>query len=116
MSFNINDVEQIQVSFLDGRPDVIYKNKGLEKIRRLMLTSPALGEEVQVIDTFSEEESISPVPAKKTTKKPTKKPSVPSGGYETADLQYAPTAGKSAMELAREMQKQAEQNSKINFG
>lgn len=115
MNFNVNDVEQIQVSFLDGRPDVIYKNKGLEKFRRLMLSSPALGEDVLVVDTFSDEEP-SPVPSKKATKKPSKKPSVTPGGYATADLQYAPSKGKSAMDIAREMQKQAEQNSKINFG
>lgn len=128
---DINNVEEILVRFADGN-EVIYKGKGLEKFRRLVSASPAYGEvkgrrpqaQTLIIDEYSdEEEEEEPIPVKSATKKKGKakgkaKPSVGPNGYHTADLDYAPNVankGRSPMDIAREMQRQAEQASGIKF-
>lgn len=130
--FDINDVEEIFVRFADGR-EVVYKGRGLEKFRRLVSASPAYGEEVNVkattivIETNSDEDEDAepePVVVKKkstSTKKTAKKksgPKVGPNGYHQADLNYAPPAaskGRSPMDMAREMQREAEKSSGMKF-
>ncbi len=125
MSFDINNVEEIQVRYADGN-EVIYRGNGLEKFRRMVLTSPALGEVEPVSTTIvvdtddSDVDESNVVPQKKSSKKPSKKASAPAkatsaNGYATADLNYAPAKGMSAMDMAKEMQRQAEKISGINF-
>ena len=116
---DINTVEEIQVRYENGE-EVIYRGKGLEKLRRMLLESPAYGEIAEnvgptIVDTCAseEEEEVKPVKTKKSIKKP-----ATANGYITADLNYAPNAAsksKSAVDLAREMQRQAEQASGIKF-
>lgn len=129
-NFDINNVEEILVRFADGN-EVIYKTKGLEKLRRLISASPAYGESkskathrTTVIDEYEEEEFEEEEPAPLRSKsqvskvKAKKSPSVGPNGYHTADLDYAPAAvnkGRSPMDIAREMQRQAEQASGIKF-
>lgn len=95
---NINDISEIKVSFSDGQ-EVIYRGKGLEKFRRLISDSPPYGS-VKIVEEDSGEE----VPDVK--QKPKKEKSA--NGYVKTDLSYGPVKGKSAMDSAREMQKQAE--------
>lgn len=126
MSFDINNVEEIQVRYADGN-EVIYRGNGLEKFRRMMTLSPALGEvepasTTIVVDTDDSDADVDAavVTTKKSSKKPSKKASVPAkaasvNGYATADLNYAPAKGMSAMDMAKEMQRQAEKASGINF-
>ena len=127
-SLNINDVEEILVRFANG-DEIIYKGKGLEKFRRLLADSPAYGEvkgrrgqNVLVVDDdYSPDDDVEtrvPVEKPKTKKgKPKKGPSIGPNGYHTADLDYSTGAakGRSPMDLAREMQRQAEQASGIKF-
>lgn len=125
--FNVNDVEEILVRFATG-DEIIYKEKGLEKLRRLMASSPAYGEAkgkqhqgITVVDDYSDSyEEDTPVKPKKTPSKkvkPKKGPSIAPNGYHTADLDYSASAskGKSAIDIARDMQRQAEQASGIKF-
>lgn len=129
--FDINDTTEILVRFADGN-EIIYKGKGLEKIRRLMVNSPAYGElkgrgrgaTTTVVEEYSDysdaEETpvLAVVATKKKSNKPKKGPSIGPGGYHTADLDYAPSGtnkGRSPMDIARDMQRQAEQASGIKF-
>lgn len=127
--FDINDTTEILVRFADGN-EIIYKGKGLEKIRRLMVNSPAYGEPkgrgrratTTVVEEYSDDSDVeTPVLAvatKKKSNKPKKGPSIGPGGYHTADLDYAPSGtnkGRSPMDIARDMQRQAEQASGIKF-
>lgn len=133
MSFDINTVAEIHVKF---SPDtklhpVIYKGKGLEKFRRLVLSSPQYGTVTQpvVVDEDSSEDSSLEIPKKSKSKKSTKPPKTkdasntnrPSAnGYTHANLSYAPTDttainGKSAVDLGREMQRQVESSMGMKF-
>ena len=136
MVMDINDVDEILVTFRTGQ-QVIYKGKGLEKLRILMKSSPPLQIQpsVTVIDNFSDDEEAASAPTKtkKNHKKDRHAVSVPAhlsdaqqtpptkatneGGYVRRDLNYAPVPsnGRSAIDLAREMQRQAESSSGINF-
>jgi len=128
-NFDINDAEEILVRFADGN-EIIYKGKGLEKLRRLMATSPAYGEAkdrgrrqtTTVVEEYSsgsdDATPVLTVATKKKSNKPKKGPSIGPGGYHTADLDYAPVGtnkGRSPMDIARDMQRQAEQASGIKF-
>jgi hypothetical protein len=140
MSFDINTVEEIHVKFsLESQlPPVIYKGKGLEKFRRLVLSSPQYGAVNQPVvvdedssDRSSEDSSLE-LPKKSKSKKLTKPPKTkhashashtnrPSAnGYTHANLSYAPadiiaSKGKSAVDLGREMQRQAESAMNMKF-
>lgn len=117
---DINDIEEIHVKFSEdsGLKDVIYRGKGLEKFRRLVISSPVYGESTpHVIDSFSDEEED--VGKKKKSKPKAKgKEQATANGYVQTSLDYSAThatKGKSAIDLAREMQKQAESASGIKF-
>jgi hypothetical protein len=124
--FDINDAEEILVRFTNGN-EIIYKGKGLEKLRRLMTNSPAYGEQKNrrfvttiVEDEYSDPEDVpvSNKPMRTKSGKPKKGPSIGPGGYHTADLDYSPSSAnktKSPMDIARDMQRQAEQASGIKF-
>lgn len=131
--FNINNVEEILVRFVDGQ-EVIYKGKGLEKLRRLVSLSPAYGEikgrratqQTTIVDYDDpEEDDEEPLshaqahaPAKGKTKKSSAGPVVGRDGYHVSELDYTPKAankGRSPMDIARDMQRQAESASGIKF-
>jgi hypothetical protein len=119
---DINDVDEIHVKFPEssGMKDVIYRGKGLEKFRRLIISSPAYGDSTpHVIDSFSEDEEDT---GKKKKTKPKKgkdrKEQATANGYVQTSLDYSgsqATKGKSAIDLAREMQKQAENAAGFKF-
>lgn len=110
MLFDINNVESIHIKFSPdaGMQDVIYKGKGLEKIRRMMTLSPPYGNDPQplLVEGYSsEEEHIKPTRGKRDKKKEVKT----ANGYIQTDLNYASssTSKKSAVDLARDMKTQA---------
>ncbi|HMP28784.1 MAG TPA: hypothetical protein PKD85_04240 [Saprospiraceae bacterium] len=118
MSFDINQVDEITVHFSSESklPPVKYRGKGLEKFRRLVLSSPQYGVVPVVIDDDSSFEKESPEIKPKTKKTPKHRPSA--NGYTHANLTYSDNTankGKSAVDLAREMQRQAESAMGINF-
>lgn len=123
--FNINEVEEIHIKFKkeNGRPPIIYRGNGLEKIRRLISQSPVYGcvvieeDDGDGDDHGSEDEGVDGDKIVETPKKgKVSKPQVTtSNGYIQQNLQYAPSNGKCAMDLARDMQKQAENLSGIKF-
>lgn len=117
-SFNINDAKEIVVR-LESGDEIIYKGKGLEKFRRLMVASPAYGEyqNVVVVEEYSDEEpNIKPQRANSKKVSSKKGPTVGPNGYHTADLDYTSSSkGRSAVDIARDMQRQAEKASGIKF-
>jgi hypothetical protein len=125
-SYTINDVDEIVVNLTDGT-ERIYRAKGLEKFRKIMVASPAYGApkvrsrttKVEEEDDFDEEEGATPVPgpaapAQKVASKPVP---APSAGYNSMGLNYAPAKG-SAIDIARQMQQQASKTPgvKLEFG
>lgn len=113
---NINDVEEVTVVLNTGQK-IVYRGKGLEKLRRQMILSPGYGEgeEVRqtVVESFSDDDSPSPVPVKKTSK--VSGPKIGPNGYHQPDLNYTPSTGKSAVDMAKEMQRQAEKSAGFKF-
>jgi hypothetical protein len=112
MEFDINEVEEIQVRFVNG-DEIIYKGLGLEKIRRLICSSPSLElpkKTVVVEDCDSPE-----LKPRKSTKDRGGASSNTINGYASANLNYATSKGKSAVDIAKEMQRKAEQESGIKF-
>lgn len=133
--FNINNVEEILVRFVDGQ-EVIYKGKGLEKLRRLVSSSPAYGEvkgrratqQTTIVDyddhQEDEDEDDDDLPPTHAQARGKAKKSSPAGpvvgrdGYHVSELDYTPKAtnkGRSPMDIARDMQRQAESASGIKF-
>lgn len=108
MEFDINDVEEIQVRYISG-DEIIYKGLGLEKFRRLICSSPALEvpKKVVIVDDC-ESPDVKPRRNKTST----------INGYASANLNYASgssSKNKSAVDIAKEMQRKAEQESGIKF-
>ena len=91
---NINDVKQIKITFSDDN-QVIFKEKGLEHFRRLILKSPAYGSTVVPVEE---------APKKKKKKKDS------SAGYSVVNLEYgSKDSGKgSAVSQGEAMRLQAE--------
>lgn len=125
MELDINDVEDILVRYLDGR-EIVFRGKGLEKLRKLMKTSPALKTSKKpkqiVIEESGSEESFE----EEKPKKKGKPVHAVNGGYSTISLDYRePTvAGSDGLhkpgtmsphDLAREMQRQATVSSGIKY-
>ncbi len=122
---DINSVAEISVTLNNGR-DYLYKGEGLETLRRLMLKSPPLEivKKPTVIETCLDSPEYEEYFDQATSRgddvdvKPRKgKILTPQGqgAYGTADLNYAPVKGISAVNMAKEMQRQAEQASGIKF-
>lgn len=110
---DVNNIEEISVKLSNG-DNIIYKGRGIEKFRRIMAKCPPLGSSqespVTVIESLSDDE----IPQKKGSKGMNMPPTT--GSYATANLQYsAPSKGKSAIDIAREMQQHAEKISGIKF-
>jgi len=106
--FDINDVEEIQVRYLSG-DEIIYKGLGLEKIRRLICSSPAMEVQKKVVVV---EDCESP------ELKPQRNKTSTINGYASANLNYSSgtsSKNKSAVDIAKEMQRKAEQDSGIKF-
>jgi hypothetical protein len=119
---DINEILEIHVKYPEesGLDDVIYRGKGLEKFRRLIISSPAYGECAgpTVVEECSYDEDRSSVRSESSKKGKKTKSKVPAtaNGYIQTDLNYSQaTKGKSAMDLAREMQKQAESAAGFKF-
>jgi hypothetical protein len=119
--FDINEIEEIQVRSQEGN-EVIYRGKGLEKFRRMMIMSPQYGETIpeaktstKIVDNYSSEDDHEPSKSKKAPKKEKS-----AYGYLKQDLNYSPSQvssskNKSAVDIAKEMQRQAEEASGIKF-
>jgi len=131
MEFDINHIAEILVRYPDGT-EVVFRGRGLEKLRKLMKISPPLGAAEPVKKQVVVEEASSGAeesgseeevrPAKKSKKKAPKS----TNGYSTVNLDYTgPIAanvdtpgikkGLSPYDLARDMQRQAEATSKIKY-
>ena len=107
--FDINEVEEIQVRYLSG-DEIIYKGLGLEKVRRLISSSPSLEVPKKVVVDNCDYDSPELKPRKNKTNT--------INGYASANLNYASGSSnknKSAVDIAKDMQRRAEQDSGIKF-
>ena len=122
-SYNINDVEEIVVTLTDGS-EMVYRTKGLEKFRKIMVASPAFGTpkpkakpKSQLVEEDDDEEDTgeTPIPQPRVAGKPPVV--VPAAGYNSMGLNYAVSKG-SPMDIARQMQSQAVKTpgTKLEFG
>ena len=121
-SYTINDVEEIAVILNDGS-ELVYRTKGLEKFRKIMVASPAFGApkpkakpKTQVVEDDDDVEVAEPpVPQPRVAGKPAV--SAPAAGYNSMGLNYAVAKG-TPMEIARQMQSQAVKTpgTKLEFG
>lgn len=121
---NINDIKEILVTFNDGTQQ-LFRDKGKEKFRRQIKTSPPLKGTIQIINQDDDDEDIIapqrkripqrtalveskediqklPSSREKTVMKKKKSEEHPSG-YMTTGVSYKPANGKCPMDLAREM-------------
>jgi len=109
-NFDINEVEEIQVRYVGG-DEIIYKGLGLEKIRRLICSSPHLEmpKKSIVVDDL---ESPDMTPRRNKINDTVNS----ARGYASTNLDYkAASKGKSAVDIAKEMQRKAEEGSGIKF-
>lgn len=110
MNLDINNVEEIVVKYADGQ-EVIFRSKGLEKLRKLMKLSPPLHTE-QSKKVIVDEESSSEEKPKKRSKTPRS-----ANGYNVVNLEYGAGSKKelSPHDLAKDMQRQAEKTSGVKY-
>lgn len=106
MSFGIDDVEEVTVTLKNGQK-IAFRGRGVEKLRKLMATSPPMGASTTTIHVV--EGSDDEVPVKSSKKGGKKKHHAPlsAGGYSTVSLEYK-NGGADAMNAAKELQRQAE--------
>ncbi len=111
MDFDINDVEEIVVITKSGQ-ELIYKSKGIARLRRIMSTPVATAPTTRVIDSDFDEDDHEPR-VKTEKSKPT---SGGHGGYNVMHLKYEKSAeGRSPQDIAKDLQRQAEQASGIRY-
>lgn len=127
---DINLVSEITVVMRDGKR-VIYRGKGVEKLRRLIKNSPPLKspshkeKEPVVVEEYGSEDSgeisdersdDSSVEERRPRKSKSGKKQ-PNGGYNTVSLDYKTAAPGtlSPHDLAKEMQRQAFASSGIKY-
>jgi hypothetical protein len=136
-SFDVNSVDSIVIKFLSGE-EIEYTGRGLEKLRKLMVSSPAYGEAARrvVVDDDDEAEEVPSRPKQKKSGRSRRDEEAEdrypaprsASGYNVVPLQYSsdardavsagglPSKGRSAMDVASEMRRQAEATSGIRFG
>lgn len=129
--FDLDEIKEIQVRTLDGR-DLVYRGAGMGKLVRLILESQRTlsrtatkkkPSKVTVIeqDADSDDDNGEEEHFVKPSRTKSKASKVVNGGtgYVSTELNYTSTpsgsGGKSAVDLAREMQRQAEQASGLKF-
>lgn len=103
-TYNFTDIDEIVVRLKSG-DDIIYKGRGILKLKK-SLDKIILGSKKQpnLISGSSSDED--------TTNSTINSP----GNYNTLGVKYSsPKGTRSALELARDMQKQAETASNIKF-
>lgn len=126
--FDLDEIKEIQVRTLDGR-DLVYRGAGMGKLVRLILesqrtlsrTATKKPSKVTVIEQDADSDDDNGEDFVKPSKTKSKASKVVNGGtgYVSTELNYTSnpggSGGKSAVDIAREMQRQAEQASGIKF-
>ena len=113
---DINTISQITVAYKSGEI-VVYKKKGLEKLRKLISQSPVLKETSYLIIEDDEgdipDDQYNPSGPLPPSAQGGEKPYLPQqgGGHATISLNYDPLTKASftdRMQMAQQMRKQAE--------
>jgi hypothetical protein len=117
MTFEIGDVDEISVKLKSG-DEFVYKGRGLLKLKKILakLDEPIDVKKKVVVNSNagSSESEDSDSDSEKKSKKQKKIDTA--GGYNKVNIKYSsPKGNRSAMDLARDMQKQAEFGSNIRF-
>ena len=121
MTFGIGDIKQISIELFGGQR-IIYRKDGIERFRKMVIDPkfvkrrpvPSLrADEDSFVELLEAEDALEEVPLKKAKPKKVKT----TNGYSVVPLDYgfSGSSDKSPMELAKEMQRQAEASSGMAF-
>ena len=115
--YTIEDISEVLVTLIDGR-QFIYREKGILNLKR-MLNAPSMRskqhKEITVINNEEEEDQGNSTSASEPLKRTPERPQT-SNGYNLIPLNYsAPKGGKSPMDIAKDLQRQAEAASGVKY-
>lgn len=104
--YDSQDIAEILVTLKNGNK-IIYREAGINKLKKIL---SAQQKQIIVVETSEGEDSEEELSKKK------KEPRQVSSGYNLIPLNYsAPKNGKSPMDLAKDLQRQAEASSGFKY-
>jgi len=118
--YTIDEISEILVSLTDGR-QFIYRDKGILNLKKTLNVPSRQRNNIVVINTvdpeeeYEEEEEETPPPPKNKNQKTSDRPQT-SNGYNLIPLNYsAVKGGKSSMDIAKDLQRQAEAATGVKY-
>lgn len=117
--YAIEDISEVLVTLVDGR-QFIYREKGILNLKRMLNTPPVRSKQRKEITVINDEEEDEEdqgnlASASEPLKRIPERPQT-SNGYNLIPLNYsAPKGGKSPMDIAKDLQRQAEAASGVKY-